>query len=229
MGLLCVKQRERWGCLFGYAGGGGGGGGGIITPEAKWSKRKDSRSGGLFDKYKIAHGCRTKLVKDSAGKWVSKYGDKIIAWDIAPDPEYFKELFRVSKHQIIWGGNYFDLPPSRNFIVWRKKGMPENFSMAMAEYAWTNISGNAKVFEYRTQDPERFHPTQKPVALYKWLLFKYAKQGDKILDTHFGSGSIAVACNEMGFNLVASEIDNDYFNAACARIKLDAAQLKFNF
>jgi len=145
------------------------------------------------------------------GKWVSKYGEHIKHWDIAPPPEYFTELFRVSKYQIIWGGNYFNLPPSRNFIVWRKRTISENFSMAMAEFAWSNIPDNAKVFEYHPQDPVRIHPTQKPVALYKWLLNKYAKQGDKILDTHFGSGSIAVACNELGFNLTASEIDEDYF------------------
>ena len=101
--------------------------------------------------------------------------------------------------------------------------------MAMAEYAWTNILGNAKVFEKQPQDPERFHPTQKPVALYKWLLSKYAKPDWKILDTHFGSGSIAVACNDMGFNLVASEIDVDYFEAACKRIKTAAAQGTLDF
>jgi len=150
---------------------------------------------------------------------------KIEQWDIAPDEKYFSELFRVSKYQIICGGNYFNLPPSRNFIIYRKRNISETFNMAMCEYLWTNIPGNAKVFDYFSQpDPHRFHPTQKPVALYKWLLSKYAKPGWKILDTHMGSGSIAVACNEMGFNLTASEIDPDYFNSACERIREAARQ-----
>jgi len=181
-----------------------------ITSNPDWSKKKLSRFGGRFDKYKIER---------TGGKWASKYGDHIKHWDIAPEPEYFSELFRISKHSIIWGGNYFDLPPSRNFIVWRKKTISENFSMAMAEYAWTNIPGNAKIFEYHPQDPKRFHPTQKPVALYKWLLLKYARPDYKILDTHFGSGSLAVACNELGFHLTASEIDENYFTLACKRIE----------
>lgn len=101
--------------------------------------------------------------------------------------------------------------------------------MAMAEYAWTNIPGNAKVFEYQPQDPERFHPTQKPVALYKWLLSKYTVHGDKILDTHFGSGSIAVACLDFDVKLVASEIDEDYFSTSCERIKISAAQGRLEF
>ena len=188
----------------------GGGYMNVTTSSPNWLKKKRSRFGGRFDKYKTER---------TGGTWASKYGNHIKHWDIAPEKEYFQELFRVSKYQIIWGGNYFDLPSSRNFIIWRKKTINENFSMAMAEYAWTNIKGNAKVFEYHPQDPKRFHPTQKPVALYKWLLSKYAKQGDKILDTHFGSGSIAVVCNEMGFDLTASEIDKDYFEAACNRVR----------
>ncbi len=154
----------------------------------------------------------------TGGTWAVKYKKKIKEWDIAPTQEYFQELFRVSKHQIIWGGNYFSLLPSRNFIIWQKT-IPENFTMAMCEYAWTNIIGNAKLFKYHSFDKNRIHPTQKPVALYEWLLYKYAKQGDIILDTHFGSGSIAIACNKLGFNLIACEIDKDYFNAAYKRIK----------
>jgi site-specific DNA-methyltransferase (adenine-specific) len=149
----------------------------------------------------------------------AKYGDGAECWDIAPNKKFFGELFRVSHFQIIWGGNYFLLPPSKNFIIWHKLTISENFSMAMAEYAWTNIIGNAKIFSHHPQDKTRFHPCQKPVALYKWLLSKYAKPDWKILDTHFGSGSIAVACNEMGFSLIASEIDQDYFNAAVSRVK----------
>jgi len=140
-------------------------------------------------------------------------------WDFAPPPEYFEELFRVSRNQIIWGGNYFDLPPSRNFIIWRKLTISENFSMAMAEYAWTNIPGNAKVFECAPQDSNRFHPTQKPIALYKWLLSRYAELGYKILDTHGGSGSSVIACYDMGYPITWIEKDEDYFNQAYKRIE----------
>ena len=163
-------------------------------------------------------GAVNKKVARTGGTWAAKYGTNINKWDIVPDQAYFNELFRVSKYAIVCGGNYFQLPSSRNFIIWQKH-IPENFTMAMCEYLWTNIDGNAKIFKCPSIGEDRFHPTQKPVALYKWLLSKYAKQGDKILDTHFGSGSIAIACNEMSFNLTASEIDQDYFNAACLRVR----------
>ncbi|GHU11267.1 hypothetical protein FACS1894151_10930 [Spirochaetia bacterium] len=166
---------------------------------------------------------------ENGGAWASKYGSDINDWDIAPGKEYFDELFRVSNYQIIWGGNYFDLPPSRNFIIWRKLTISENFSMAMAEYAWTNINGNAKVFECAPQDPERFHPTQKPVKLYKWLLSKYAQPGYKILDTHLGSGSIAIACHDLGFDLTGCELDTDYYNAAMERLRIHQKQQIFDF
>jgi len=153
------------------------------------------------------------------------YDKKISEWDNPPDEEYFSELFRVSKYQIICGGNYFKLPPSRNFIIYNKTNIPESFSMAMCEYLWTNLPGNARIFNYHAKpDINRFHSAQKPVSLYKWLLSKYAKPDWKILDTHLGSGSIAVACNEMGFSLTASEIDSDYFNSACERIREAAKQ-----
>jgi site-specific DNA-methyltransferase (adenine-specific) len=189
-----------------------------LSPD--WSKKKRSRFGGRFDKYKIER---------TGGAWASKYGSHINHWDIAPPQEYFNELFRVSDKVILWGGNYFNLPPSRNFIIWRKLTISENFSMAMAEYAWTNIPGNAKVFDYAPQDPERFHPTQKPVALYKWILSRYAKPGWKILDTHGGSFSIAIACEELGFDLTACEIDKDYYNSGMERIREYQKQYRFNF
>lgn len=137
---------------------------------------------------------------------------KIITWDVAPKQEYFDELFRVSRNQIIWGGNYFALPPTRCFLIWRKLTISESFSMAMAEYAWTSFNSNAKVFEHVPQDNTgaRFHPTQKPVELYKWILKHYAKQGDLILDTHVGSASSLVACREMGFKYIGFEIDETY-------------------
>lgn len=146
-------------------------------------------------------------------------------WDVAPPPEYFRELARVSKNQIIWGGNYFDLPPTRCFLVWRKATISENFSMAMAEYAWTSFNENAKVFERAPQDPWRFHPTQKPVELYLWTLNLFAKPGDKILDTHAGSASSLVACHRLGFQYVGFEIEPAYFEKARDRLEREQAQM----
>ena len=173
-----------------------------------------SRFGGWFDRYKDRRNVGGEIRK------------KIISWDIAPPEEYFTELFRVSQHAIIWGGNYFNLPGARNFLVWDKK-MPEDFSMAMAEYAWTNIPGNAKIFRKVPQDPTgcRFHPTQKPVELYAWIFSQYAKPGYKILDTHLGSGSSRIAAWDAGLDFVGSEIDPDYFAKMDARFQEHSAQL----
>jgi site-specific DNA-methyltransferase (adenine-specific) len=176
--------------------------------------------------YGEASGSTGGRVARTGGTWAEKYGTGIRGWDIAPTQDYFNELFRVSRRQIIWGGNYFHLPPSRNFIVWRKLTISENFTMAMAELAWTNLPGNAKVFEFAPQDSARFHPTQKPVALYKWLLSRYAKPEWKILDTHLGSGSIAVACHDLGFALTACEIDANYCAAALRRLDGHRRQLR---
>jgi len=145
-----------------------------------------------------------------------------------PSSEYWNELFRVSKNQIVWGGNYMieHLYPTPCFIVWDKK-QPEQFSMAMCEFAWTSFTSPAKIYTKRVvgADNVRVHPTQKPVDLYKWLLHNYANEGDKILDTHLGSGSIAIACHDMGFDLTACELDKDYYEAAMKRLKLHQAQL----
>ena len=146
---------------------------------------------------------------------------KGIWWDIAPSQEYFDELFRVSKNQIIWGGNYFNLPPTRCFLIWRKLSISEKFSMAMCEYAWTSFNANAKVFEcvpQGTKKDPRFHPTQKPIKLYQWILERYAKDGDKILDTHLGSGSSAIAAQSLGLEFVGLEIDGEYYEKAKQRL-----------
>lgn len=152
---------------------------------------------------------------------------KIIAWDVAPGQEYFDELFRVSRNQIIWGGNYFRLPPTRCFLVWRKLTISETFSMAMAEYAWTSFDGNAKVFECPPQGKpgDRFHPTQKPTELYRWILALYAKPGYKILDTHLGSGSSRIAAWDAGLDFWGYEIDEDYFRLEEERFERHAAQM----
>ena len=149
-------------------------------------------------------------------------------WDISPPTkDYFIELQRVSKNQIIWGGNYFldNLQSSRCFVVWDKK-VSEDFSLAMAELAWTSFDKLAKI--YRMSVPKtgnKIHPTQKPVKLYEWLLMNYAKENDKILDTHLGSGSIAIACHNLGYDLTGYEIDTDYYNSALKRYKDHIKQL----
>lgn len=156
------------------------------------------------------------------------YGGKGKNWDNEiPEDDYFKELFRVSKEQIVWGANYFNMPPTRCFLIWDKQ-QPEGVSFASCEYAWTSFDKSAKTFYQRPQkaDNIRIHPTQKPVKLYEWLLMNYAKEGDKILDTHLGSGSIAIACHNLGFDLTACELDKDYYQAAIKRIEEHKKQLR---
>ena len=155
------------------------------------------------------------------------YGGKGKKWDNeTPNKEYFTQLKRVSKNQIIWGGNYFDLPPTRCFLIWDKQ-QPEGVSFASCEYSWTSFDKSAKTFYMRPQNADniRIHPTQKPVKLYEWLLMNYAKEGDKILDTHLGSGSIALACHNLKFDLTACELDKEYFDSAMLRLKQHQQQL----
>lgn len=167
-----------------------------------------------------------KRLSDGGGKlknrpFCTQYREST-QWDDAPDPEYFEELFRVSQNQIIWGGNYFGLPASRCMICWDKEQpMP---TLSAWELGWTSFDKPSKIFKASSTDLARFHPTQKPVALYRWLLHNYAKPGDKILDTHLGSGSIAIACHEKGFDLTGSELDPDYFAAMQKRLENAMAQ-----
>lgn len=145
-----------------------------------------------------------------------------------PTPEYFNELRRVSKEQIIWGANNFQLPQFKGFVVW-EKGMPEDFTMSMAEIASLSdgLSTISKIYKLRVAGAEhRIHPTQKPVKLYKWLLTNYAKKGDLILDTHVGSASSLIACYDMGFDAVGFEIDKDYYEASKKRLEKFIAQGK---
>jgi site-specific DNA-methyltransferase (adenine-specific) len=144
--------------------------------------------------------------------------------DNIPQKDYFAELFRVSRNQIIWGGNYFDLPPTQGFFIWDKK-QPHDFSLAMCEFAWTSLQKPAKMWSLSVlKEKGKIHPTQKPVELYEWLLMNNAKEGDKILDTHLGSGSIAIACHNLGFDLTACELDKEYYEAALKRLKQHQAQ-----
>lgn len=143
-------------------------------------------------------------------------------WDKTPSDEFFEQLFRVSKNQIIWGANYFDgMPATRCFLIWKKQ-IPENFSMAMCEYAWTSFQGNAKLFEYSQLskiDDKRFHPTQKPVELYGWILKNFAKVGDVIFDPMMGSQSSRIAAYKMGFDYVGCELEPLYFNKGNERFE----------
>jgi site-specific DNA-methyltransferase (adenine-specific) len=164
--------------------------------------------------------------KNKSGRGWKQY--KVTNWDSAtPKDEYFAELFRVSKKQIVWGGNYFNYlwTYSNSFIIWNK--MQRDFSLADGELAWYSIKNKAmRIFDFsrggaladNNKNGGRLHPTQKPVKLYEWILMNYAKEGDKILDTHLGSGSIAIACHNLGFDLTACELDPDYYAAAMKRI-----------
>ena len=137
-----------------------------------------------------------------------------------PTKKYFDELFRISRKQIIWGANNFNLPPTEYFLIWNKQQTVDNF--ASAEYAWTNYKMPAKVFTYsihKHNHTTKIHPTQKPIVLYKWILSKYAKKGDKIFDSHGGSFSSACACLDMGFSFDGCEIDKEYFDNAVERLK----------
>ena len=182
-----------------------------------------------------------RFQKNVECKGRKRFNNKINEWDKKPNQKYFRELFRVSKNQIIWGANHFwcvdnfySLPNCSHFIFWDKLQPVSNF--AGGEMAWTSFNGVATKFQYawgglsdgilgRNKTEKNIHPTQKPVKLYEWLLDNYAKEGDKILDTHLGSGSIAIACHNRKFDLTACELDKEYFDAAMKRIEAHKRQL----
>lgn len=152
----------------------------------------------------------------------------ISRWDIAPDDEYWKQLFRVSKNQIVWGGNYFTnfLPLSTRWICFQKKGPP---NIPEFELAWTSLNVPNKIFAASRKDlninwGKWIHPTQKPIQLYEWILLHYAKHGDLILDTHLGSGSSRIAAYKAGFQFVGYEIDKEYYEAQERRFKIFVSQ-----
>ncbi len=160
----------------------------------------------------------------NGGRW-KEY--KKTSWDDSvPTESYFSELFRVSKNQIIWGGNYFSILKMSGCIIWNKI---QRGYMTDGELAWSNFQG-ISIFDMSRADAyintidSKIHPTQKPVALYKWLLSRYARPGDRILDTHGGSGSICIACHDLGYDLTWMELDADYYKAAVERYKNHAAQ-----
>jgi site-specific DNA-methyltransferase (adenine-specific) len=156
-------------------------------------------------------------VVNSGGRF-KRYSNKNGNWDMeVPTREYFDELFRVSENQIIWGGNYFELPPNKCFLIWDKL-QPQEISFAMCEYAWTSFDKVAKICKQRTQGQEqRFHPTQKPIYLYDFIFKHFATEGMKVLDTHFGSGSSRISANKAKLHFVGCEIDEEYFKKSCKR------------
>ena len=135
-------------------------------------------------------------------------------WDIKPpDQSYFKEMFRISQNQIFFGGNYFDLPPTRCFIIWDKGETMYGRSFAECEMAWTSFDASARMFKLSPNQLNRIHTCEKPIALYKWILQNYAKQGDRIIDPFLGSGSSRIAAYDLGFDFTGYELDTDYFEA----------------
>lgn len=168
---------------------------------------------------RLAHGC--KLKKNSQSKFTEDYYSK--NWDNkTPDDEYFNELFRVTKNQIIWGGNYFNLPPCRGFIIWDK--MVYIPSMSRIEQAWTSFDKLPQLVQINNTDANRIHLTQKPVKLYRWLLSRYATKRMKILDTHGGSFTHAIAAEIEGFDLDIMDIDSEYFQAGVNAFNLHKRQ-----
>ena len=146
-------------------------------------------------------------------------------WDEAPTKEYFDEIFRISKNQIIFGGNYFILPPTRCFLIWDKQ-ISFDFSLAMCEYAWTSFDKLAKIYKLSSEKQFREHPTQKPLKLFQNILSDYSKEGELVLDCFSGSGTTAIACHNLNRNFICIEKDVDYYNASVERLNNAKAQLK---
>ena len=200
----------------------------IVDPPYGIGQPKQGNLKGYNGRKSLEERLQKNRLNTGAGKLKNrKLNTSNCEWDNEiPSYEYFAELKRVSKNQIIWGGNYFPLPPSRCIICWDKVQPWENFSQI--ELAWTSFDSPAQIYKYDNRTGNKIHPTQKPVALYKWLLSKYAKQGDKILDTHLGSGSSRIAAYEMGFDFTGFELDKDYYEAQEKRYRNHIAQLKLN-
>lgn len=159
-----------------------------------------------------------RLVTDK-GKASKKWDDKPISMD------YFDELFRISKNQIIWGGNYYPLPANKHCIIWDKI-QPEDLSFGMFDYAWTSFNGSNKIFRRSVQlEKNKIHPTQKPVKLYEWILKNYAKPGDKLIDTHGGSQSSRIAAYNMDFEMDIIELDKEHFEEGNKRFEQHKRQL----
>lgn len=197
----------------------------LVLTDPPYGKGGDKQTDGRFGN-KGSRFEKYRQVSRTGGTWAEKDEKKISEWDKAPSDEVFAEIFRVSKHQIIWGGNYFNLPPTRCFNVWRKLTIGEQFTMAMCEYAWCSFNSNAKFFEFAPQDPARFHPTQKPVALIARQIEEYTDPGALILDPFSGSGTTAVAAHQLGRRFICIEKDPDYHAASVKRLEDEMRQMK---
>ena len=167
------------------------------------------------------------VAKMNMGSRKTVLPDSSKSWDCAvPNDEYFDELRRVSANQIIWGGNYFkQIWPTRGFLVWDKGESMYGRSFAECEQAWTSFDMSARIYKKSPNDNSRIHPTQKPVALYRWILENYSTPGQRILDTHLGSGSSAIAAHYFGCDFVGTELDPDYYAAAVKRFDNETSQI----
>lgn len=195
---------------------------GINAPNMTMGTNMNRKHGG-YNGESVAQRLKKGRLNQGAGKLKNRALNTMPCdWDFnPPGKEYFDELFRVSKNQVIWGGNYFDLPPTRGIVCWDKLQPWENFSQF--ELAWTSFDRPAAIIRLSntggSNKEVKIHPTQKPVALYHWILKKFANLGDRILDTHLGSGSSRIAAYKMGFDFYATEIDKEYFDAQEERFR----------
>lgn len=205
---------------------------GINAPNMSMGTNKNRTVGG-YPAESVASRMKKGRLNAGSGKLKNRALNQMNCdWDFnPPGKEYFDELFRVSENQVIWGGNYFDLPPTRGIICWDKCQPRENFSQW--EMAWTSFDTPAALFRYSNTGganaETKIHPTQKPVPLYTWILQKYGTKGGLILDTHVGSASSLVACEEMGFDYIGFEIDEYYYGLANRRLHDSKAQIKMVF
>lgn len=201
---------------------------GINAPNMRMGSSENRTVGG-YPGVSTAERLKKGRLNSGAGKLKNRALNTMnCEWDFEPPTqEYFEELFRVSVNQIIWGGNYFDLPPTRGIIVWDKMQPWENFSQV--EMAWSSFDKPAAIFRYSntggTNSEKKIHPTQKPVALYNWQINRYAKPGDKIIDTHAGSASSLIACHKAGYSFIGFEIAKEYYQTAKERLDAEIAQL----
>lgn len=165
---------------------------------------KGGRFGQRFDRYKHRDGGCIREIE----------------WDTAPPPEFFEEVFRISRNQVVWGANHFTMPPTKCFLIWRKTNITDAHSFGMCEYAWTSFTLTPKVFEavsLRDRDDLNFHPTAKPIALYSWIYGLFCKEGDTIFDPMMGSQSSRIAAHFAGLDYWGCELDGEYFDKGCER------------
>jgi site-specific DNA-methyltransferase (adenine-specific) len=203
----------------------------IIDPPYGIGQPKQSNLKGYDGRKSLEIRLQKNRLNQGSGKLKDrKLNTSNCDWDNAiPTEEYFNEIFRISENQIIWGGNYFPLPPTRCVLCWDKVQPWENFSQI--ELAWTSFDSPAQIYKFDNRTGDKIHPTQKPIALYEWILNKYAKENDKIIDTHLGSGSIAIAIDKANqldkknLSFVGIELDTEYFNASIERFKNHKLQL----